>query len=86
MQTLDHQGASRDKDLAQRIERAGNEAEIAAGAAPLAFDQAHLSQHFQVVADGALREVEERLELADAPSSPKKSWRSWPPCTARLSA
>lgn len=50
----DHQGAGRDKDLAQRVKRAGDEAEIATGAATLAFDHARLEQDFQVMADGAL--------------------------------
>src|SRR6187551_2667605 len=54
------------EDVPHRIERAGDEAEIAPRAAGLALDQARLDQHFQVVTDRALREVEEGLELANA--------------------
>ena len=54
------------EDLAHRVERAWDEAEVAVGAAPLARDHAGLDQLLEVVADRALREAEQRLHLADA--------------------
>src|SRR4051812_42423614 len=59
-------GGCRREDPAHCVKGARSECEVAAGAARLAFDQADLEQDLQVVADGALGQTEEGLELTDA--------------------
>ena len=54
------------EDVADGVQRAGDEGEVAAVAAALALDQPRLDQDLEVVADGSLGEAEEGLELADA--------------------
>src|SRR6476620_8250264 len=64
--TLSAAGGRGGEDVADGVQGARDEREVAAGAAPLALRQARLDQHLEVMADGRLGEAEEGLELADA--------------------